>query len=148
MFVRTDTCAPSSCNHECYDACRTVHGDDSPLSFQEDSAYPVINLDTCTTCLACIRACPFDAITASQSTGDIPTKIVETKTYPESDYRPYEVSRSFRQMSEADTVFARVQYDTDFQYYQQAEFSGAHLMISKDIPGYSLFEHELIVGRY
>jgi hypothetical protein len=51
-------------------------------------------------------------------------------------------------MSEADTVFARVQFDPDFQYFQQAEFSGAQLMISKDIPGYSLFEHELNLAAW
>jgi reductive dehalogenase len=51
-------------------------------------------------------------------------------------------------MSEANTIFARVQYDSEFQYYHQTEFSGAELMISKDLPGYGRFEHELSVAAW
>ncbi len=148
MFVRTETCDPSSCNQECLDACLGVHGDDSPLSFQEESIYPVIDFETCTTCLACIRACPLDAIAVESVDRKSTTKDADSKDYQESDYTPYEVSENFKQMSEADTVFARVQFDPEFQYYQQTEFSGAELMISKDIPGYSLFEHELVVAAW
>ena len=148
MFVRTETCDQSSCNQECLDACQRVHGEESPLSFHEESTHPVINLDTCTICLACIRACPLDAIAVDHVDRKIPTKDSRSKDYRESDYTPYEVSDGFKQMSEADTIFARVQFDPEFQYYQQAEFSGAELMISKDIPGYSLFEHELIVAAW
>ena len=148
MFVSTDKCDPSSCNHECLDACQRVHGDESPLNFQEGSDYPVINLDTCTVCLACVRVCPFDAITAEHTTTKGPVDVVEASAPHESDYIPYEVSDELKQMSEADTVFARVQFDPEFQFYQQAEFSGAELMISKDIPGYSMFEHELIVAAW
>ncbi len=148
MFVRTDTCDPSSCNNECLDACRKVHGDESPLSFQENHDHPVINLETCTVCLACVRACPLDAIKADSIAGKKPSMTPDVITHDESDFIPYEVSDNFKQMSEADTVFARVQFDPEFQFYQQAEFSGAQLMISKDIPGYSLFEHELIVAAW
>ena len=148
MFVRTDTCDPSSCNYECLDACRRVHGDNSPLSFQEGQDHPVINLETCTVCLACVRACPLDAIVTESATTKGSIDAVEARVHHVSDYVPYEVSGDFKQMSEADTVFARVQFDPEFQYYQQAEFSGAELMISKDIPGYDLFQHELIIAAW
>ncbi|MHA2160679.1 MAG: 4Fe-4S binding protein, partial [Candidatus Thorarchaeota archaeon] len=118
------------------------------MSFQDGRDHPVINLDTCTLCLACVRACPLDAIEAERATTEGPIDAAKTSAHHVSDYVPYEVSGDFKQMSEADTVFARVQFDSDFQFYQQAEFSGAHLMISKDIPGYSLFEHELIVAAW
>ncbi|MFX1605757.1 MAG: reductive dehalogenase [Promethearchaeota archaeon] len=65
-----------------------------------------------------------------------------------TEYCPYDVSSSFEQMSEADTVFARVQYDSKFQYYHQTEFSGAEYMISKGILGYGRFEHELGVAAW
>jgi reductive dehalogenase len=148
MFVRTDTCGPSSCSHECLDACQRVHRDESPLSFQKGQDYPVINLDTCTTCLACVRACPLDAITAERADGRSPLEAVDAGVQEESDYAPYNVSDDLKQMSEADTVFARVQFDPDFQYYHQTEFSGAELMISKNIPGYSRFEHEISVAAW
>lgn len=148
MRVNTEACVPSSCSLECLDACQRVYGHDSPLSFQEGQEYPVINLETCTTCLACIRACPLDAITTELADTKRSNDVVEKSVPQESDYSPYEVSDELKQMSEADTVFARVQYDPDFQYYQQAEFAGAQLMISKDIPGYSRFEHELIVAAW
>lgn len=148
MFVRTDTCDPTSCNHECLDACQKVHSDISPLSFQEGQVYPVINLETCTTCLACVRVCPLDAITAEHADGRSPTVVVKASVHEGSDYDPYEVSDGLKQMSEAATIFARVQFDPEFQYYHQTEFSGAKLMISKDIPGYSQFEHELSVAAW
>ena len=148
MFVRTGACDPSSCNNECLEACQRVHGDVSPLTFQEGQDYPVINLETCTTCLACVRACPFDAITAERTDGRSPPRPVELSVHEGSDYSPYEVADGLKQISEADTVFARVQFDSEFQYYHQTEFSGAQLMISKDIPGYGRFEHELSVAAW
>ncbi|MGQ4912001.1 MAG: reductive dehalogenase [Candidatus Thorarchaeota archaeon] len=62
--------------------------------------------------------------------------------------RPYEMAQDFTRMSEADTIFARVQYDPDFEFYQKSEFSGAEVMISKGIPGYGRFEHELSVAAW
>jgi reductive dehalogenase len=118
------------------------------LSFQDGQDYPVINLETCTVCLACVRACPLDAIISEHATGKKPSKKLDMKAHDESGYSPYEVSDDLKPMSEADTIFARVQHDPGFQYYQKAEFSGAELMISKDILGYSLFEHELVVAAW
>ena len=148
MHVNAEACVPSFCNRECLEACQRVHGDDSPLSFHEVQDSPLINLETCTVCLACVRACPLDAITTDQGkrTRTVsPTKAVARDVI---GHCPYEVRDSFEPMSEADTVFARVQYDPDFQYYQHAEFSGAELMISKDVLGYGRFEHELIVAAW
>jgi reductive dehalogenase len=71
-----------------------------------------------------------------------------TSAHDVQDFKPYEVADTFEKMSEADTIFARVQYDPEFQYYRQTEFSGAELMISKGIPGYGRFEHELSVAAW
>ncbi|MHA1768925.1 MAG: reductive dehalogenase [Candidatus Thorarchaeota archaeon] len=58
------------------------------------------------------------------------------------------MAQYFTRMSEADTIFARVQYDSDFEFYQKSEFSGAEVMIFKDLPGYGRFEHELSVAAW
>jgi reductive dehalogenase len=51
-------------------------------------------------------------------------------------------------MSEADTIFARVQFDSEYEFYHQTEFAGAERMISKGIPGYGRFEHELSIAAW
>ncbi|MGD9395679.1 MAG: reductive dehalogenase [Candidatus Thorarchaeota archaeon] len=148
MHVNTEACVPSSCNRECLDACQRVHGENSPLSFREGQDFPLVDLETCTVCLACVRACPLNAITTDQEKRSRTISPKKPTTCDVTEYCPYEVRDSFEPMSEADTVFARVQYDPIFRYYQQAEFAGAELMISKDIPGYGRFEHELIVAAW
>jgi reductive dehalogenase len=61
---------------------------------------------------------------------------------------PYEITDSVAPMSEADTIFARVQFDPEYEFYQQTEFSGAHAMIAKGIPGYGRFENELSIAAW
>jgi reductive dehalogenase len=51
-------------------------------------------------------------------------------------------------MSEADTIFARVQFDPEYEFYQQTEFSGAEAMIAKGVPGYGRFENELSIAAW
>jgi reductive dehalogenase len=51
-------------------------------------------------------------------------------------------------MSEADTIFARVQYDSEYEFYQKTEFSGAEAMINNNIPGYGRFENELSIAAW
>jgi len=148
MRVNTEACKSSSCESECFKACQRVHVSDSPLYFLEDKKYPLVNPETCTLCLACVRACPFNAIKAEEMKELAVESTVSRKTCDVEDYCPYEVADTFEKMSEADTIFARVQYDPKFQYYHQTEFSGAEFMISKGIPGYGRFEHELSVAAW
>jgi len=146
MYVKTDLCDSSKCTIECLGACQQIHGDDSPLSIQENR-YPIINLEKCTRCLACVRDCPLGAIVIDQ----MPHKsaqLSEIGVNKTTEYCPYDVSDTLHQMSEAKTIFARVQYDPSFQFYHKTEFSGAELMISKDLPGYGRFEHELCVAAW
>jgi reductive dehalogenase len=77
-----------------------------------------------------------------------PPPLLDTLESPSLSKRLYEVSDNLSRMSEADTIFARVQFDPDYEYYKQTEFSGAENMISKGIPGYSRFEHELSVAAW
>jgi len=128
MHVSESLCNPKVCNYECQDACTSIHGEDPPLGFEKDSLFPVIDEDTCTECLACVRACPLNAISIDD--------VIETKLEPtppptettKTSERCYEVSDTLSRMSEADTIFARVQFDP--------------------IPGYSRFEHELSIAAW
>ncbi len=147
MHVSKARCVPTACNYECLEACTRVHGEDPPLGFAKDSLFPVIDEETCTECLACVRACPLDAISLDGST---PIKN-ETQSHPrtsKSTERPYEVSETLSRMSEADTIFARVQFDSEYEFYHQTEFAGAECMISKGVPGYGRFEHELSIAAW
>ncbi|MFW9769295.1 MAG: reductive dehalogenase [Candidatus Thorarchaeota archaeon] len=148
MLVREDVCNPSRCSLECVSACRTVHGAvETPLVFHGELNHPTINSASCTLCLACLRTCPFNAISLS-------SQISVTKDFgpwadvPLSETRPYEVESSISPMSEADTIFARVQYDPEYEFYQKTEFSGAEVMIGKNIPGYGRFENELSIAAW
>lgn len=152
MHVSESLCNPTVCNYECQDACTRIHGVDSPLGFTKETLLPIIDEDTCTVCLACLRACPLNAISIDGNSVIIqdppPPPPLESLRPPHSSKTPYEVSDNLSRMSEADTIFARVQFDPEYEYYQQTEFSGAEHMISKGIPGYSRFEHELSVAAW
>jgi reductive dehalogenase len=129
------------------DACKSVHGDDPPLRFEKKTTVPTIDFDTCTDCLACLRVCPLNAITiesTEQRTRDTKSKQKEEQ----SEERPYEVSDSLSPMSEADTIFARIQFDPEYEFYHQTEFSGSEAMIAKNIPGYGMFENELSMAAW
>ncbi|TFG32352.1 reductive dehalogenase [Candidatus Thorarchaeota archaeon] len=147
MQVSESLCNPQICNYECLDACTRIHGDESPLGFRKESLFPVIDEETCTECLACVRACPLNALSLD-GTYELPPVLQAPPKLTISTERPYEVSDILSRMSEADTIFARVQFDSDYEYYHQTEFSGAEYMISKEIPGYSRFEHELSVAAW
>ena len=67
MHISESLCTPQVCSYECLHACTNTHGDDSPIGFRKDSLIPVIDEETCTRCLACIRACPLNAISVEDS---------------------------------------------------------------------------------
>ncbi|MFW9956769.1 MAG: reductive dehalogenase [Candidatus Odinarchaeota archaeon] len=151
MLVQKDVCNPTACNLECLSACIRIYGQNTPLQILKHSTPPTINEDRCTGCLACIRACPLDAIIVNdkQKSLRIPQKVLSSTKINSSHSNPsYRVADNYTRMSEADTIFARVQFDTDFQYYHQTEFSGAEHMISKNIPGYERFELELSIAAW
>ena len=148
MHVSESLCNPTVCNYECLDACTNTHGDDSPLGFRKDSLSPMIDDATCTECLACLRACPLNAITVDDNAPITHELYPPPDETPKTSEKPYEVSDTLSRMSEANTIFARVQFDPEYEFYHQTEFAGAEYMISKGIPGYSRFEHELSVAAW
>ena len=148
MKVSESICNPQVCNYECQTACASIHGEDSPLGFGKNSLFPVIDEDTCTECLACVRACPLNAIGIDGVSETIPEPTPPPIESRKTSEFPYEVSDNLSRMSEADTIFARVQFDLDYEFYLQTEFAGAEHMISKGIPGYGRFEHELSVAAW
>lgn len=129
------------------DACKSVHSDDTPLRFEGNATFPTIDFNTCTQCLACLRVCPLNAITiesTEQVTRD--TKSKQKEDRPKE--HPYEVNDSLSPMSEADTIFARIQFDSEYKFYRQTEFSGASAMIAKNIIGYGRFENDLSIAAW
>lgn len=147
MFVHKDICNSAICSLECLDACKGIHDEDPPLEFDKKDRQPSIDESSCTKCLACLRACPLNAIV--MPTTEAQTR--ENKSKQEkssSNEKPYQINESLSPMSEADTIFARVQYDPEYEFYQKTEFSGSEAMIAKDIPGYGRFENELSIAAW
>ncbi len=147
MFVIIEVCDTSVCSLECLDACKGVHNLETPLSFEAKSTIPTINPKLCTKCFACLRACPLDAITI-ESTIQPSYTMKSDRRKDSSEEWPYEIKDSFSPMSEADTIFARVQFDPDYEFYQKTEFFGSEAMIAKGIPGYGRFENELSIAAW
>ena len=132
MEISESLCNPKMCNYECQEACTTIHGEDSPLRFGKESLVPIIDEDTCTECLACIRACPLNAISIDGVKDTLPAPTPPPPEIEKISECPYEVSDQLSRMSEADTIFARVQFDPEYEFYQKIEFAGAEHMISKN----------------
>ncbi|MFW9963672.1 MAG: hypothetical protein ACFFCX_08925, partial [Candidatus Sifarchaeia archaeon] len=117
------------------------------MSIQQDINQPKINHETCTKCFSCVRECPLEAIVIEERQVENSKSSLKS-VFRMTGYFPYQVSETFKQMTEAKTIFARVQYDPSFQFYQKTEFFGAESMISKDIPDYGRFEHDLSVAAW
>ncbi|MGY5854390.1 MAG: reductive dehalogenase [Candidatus Thorarchaeota archaeon] len=144
MEIIMDRCMPDKCQKECIEACASIHDDDAPLQFNSHQSTPSINENTCTRCLSCVRACPFDAIVIEQEEQkDDREGKSQTKHPIRTLMKPYELSKEFKQFSEADHIFARVHNDPDFKHYQHGIYSRADANIAKGIPGYTRLEHEL-----
>lgn len=142
MQIEQSLCHPEKCNLECRGACISTHGEEPPIIFGGGSPYPTIDKESCTQCLMCIRACPYNAITADETAGKKRTKDYKVRD-DKPTYVPYSVSDDLAEFSEADMIFARVRNDPDFKNYQQDEWYGAETMISKQIQGYGKFELEM-----
>jgi len=82
MYISESLCNPQVCKYECQDACTRIHGDDSPLGFGKESLYPIIDEETCTECLACVHACPLNALSLNESQEAIPEPIPPPNPYP------------------------------------------------------------------
>jgi len=148
MHVSKVSCTPTACNYECLEACTKIYGAEPPLRFIKNSLTPVIDNETCTECLACVRVCPLNAISIDDNAKIKHDELSSPPETLELTERPYEVSDNLSRMSEADTIFARVQFDPEYEFYHQTEFAGAEHMISKGIPGYGRFEHELSIAAW
>ncbi len=143
MRILEDLCRPSQCDKECVEACIQVHGEEAPLRFPDRAQFPTID-NGCSGCLACIRACPFDAITTIYEEESLkPTNVVRVSQRDLGYGRPYEVSESYNRFSEKDMVFARVHNDPSFEHFGKDEWYGSESMIAKRIPGYGRYEREM-----
>jgi ferredoxin len=109
MHISEFLCNPTVCNYECQDACFGIHGDGSPLGFRKESLVPIIDEATCTKCLACIRACPLNAISLEGIDEDVQEPAPPPLEPIETSEHPYQISDSHSRMPEADTIFTRLQ---------------------------------------
>ncbi|MHA1927023.1 MAG: hypothetical protein ACTSV2_00430, partial [Candidatus Thorarchaeota archaeon] len=141
MQINKELCVPDKCNLECIDACARVRGEKAPLLYNQANGYPHMVGNGCTLCFACIRACPFGAITTEKRKEHPREK--HAMAAENGHERPYEVAETFKQFPEADMIFARVGGDPDFEHYQNGPYSGADAMIAKNVLGYSRIEHTL-----
>jgi len=149
MQILEDLCKPNQCDRECVEACIQLHGEDSPLRFTDDDGFPTVE-NGCTLCLACVRACPFGAITSSFADEHQKQRKDGARRYrgPRVPERPYVVSDSYERFSEKDMIFARVYNDPAFEHYNKDEFYGSPRMISKGLPGYSRVERDMAAAGW
>ncbi|UCH04776.1 MAG: reductive dehalogenase [Candidatus Thorarchaeota archaeon] len=149
MQLLEDLCKPDQCDRECVEACIQLHGHDALLTFTDGDGFPTIE-NGCTLCLACVRACPYGALTSSFS--DEPPKQKKDRVRKQGGLqvreRPYVVSDSYEQFSEKDMIFARVYNDPAFEHYNKDEFYGSPRMISKGLPGYSGVERDMAAAGW
>ncbi|TFF93892.1 reductive dehalogenase [Candidatus Thorarchaeota archaeon] len=141
MIIETSKCIQNECDHECVDACHSIHGEQAPLTVDSSSSVPAVEEDRCTECLACLRACPLEAIHID--TPHIRPRRQRKSAKQGNDSRVYETSPQLKQFPESDMIFARVHNDLTFENYGKWEFYGAEEAIARGTPGYSRFEHEL-----
>ncbi|MFX1266221.1 MAG: reductive dehalogenase [Promethearchaeota archaeon] len=149
MQLLQDLCKPDRCDRECVEACIQLHGQDTPLTFKDGDTSPTIE-NGCTLCLACVRACPYGALTSSFNDKRLKQKEERVRKRGGSQVqgRPYEVSDSYEQFSEKDMIFARVYNDPEFKHYDKDEFYGSPRMISKGLPGYSRVERDMAAAGW
>ncbi|TFG14852.1 reductive dehalogenase [Candidatus Thorarchaeota archaeon] len=147
MEVLVPLCKNGTCNRECVDACRSIHGEDAPLSFSVSKGYPVIDEAKCTECLSCIRSCPYGAITNIHLHNRKKHQKTRLRASTPQN-KPYEISEDYSRFSESNMIFARVRNDSSFEHYGKDEWHGAEAMIESNIEGYGRFEHELAVANW
>ncbi|MHA1480931.1 MAG: reductive dehalogenase [Candidatus Thorarchaeota archaeon] len=146
MLIIKELCDPGKCNLECIEACIRVRKDKAPMSFSSGDEFPFIAEQGCTVCLACVRACPFDAVTSDIIDPAEDTITIDRLTSDSES--PYEVADTFKRFPEADMIFARVGNDPDFENYQHGAYHGAEAMIDRNLPGYGRYEHILSVAGW
>ncbi len=149
LLVDTGACRPTECELECLTACQRIHGSNSPLEVSKIGVPPTIDQSRCTSCLSCIRACPFDAIQrlSEQSASSYRKPASHSDPLPIKE-RPYEVSDDFQRFPESKTIFARAVYDKDYEYCGMDMYSNAGLMVEKGLPEYNEFELNLSIAGW
>ena len=140
MYIDQQLCRSDKCNRECIAACKLVHGEGTPITFDEGALYPRI-IGECTNCLSCVRACPLGAISSTMIDGPHPVKKLSS-SHQRDGILPYVINKELEQFPERDMIFARVFNDPDFEFYGKHAFYGGEAMVSRTIPGYSRFEYE------
>ena len=142
MRIINHLCRPDECNQECISACEGVHGEDSPLIFDEKRDRPVWIQDDCTNCFLCMKACPFEAISPDNEPVKKQGKTKQVVS-SKSTRKPYETSNQLKSFEEKNIIFARVFNDPSFNRYQQTESFKSDQVIARSLPGYDRFGHEL-----
>lgn len=140
MYIDRQLCKSGQCQKECVDACSQVHGDNSPLLFDEGAAYPRITRE-CTNCLSCVRSCPFAAITTNGKVKSSQARIESSLAATQGKSIPYQTNGQLDKFPESDMIFARVNNDPEFEFYQKHAFYGAESMVSRNLPGYGRFDY-------
>ncbi|MHA1960338.1 MAG: reductive dehalogenase [Candidatus Thorarchaeota archaeon] len=150
MQVDADLCNPEKCDKECLDACMNIHNDEIPLRFPNEGKQPFIDSKTCTECMGCVRACPFDAIViiSSSKRRQRQKAGISMSSTDETTDRPYEVSDEYQRFPEVDVVFARVYHDPGFSHYMRGIYSESRKMIDRRLPGYGRADFELSASTW
>ncbi|MHA1304017.1 MAG: 4Fe-4S dicluster domain-containing protein, partial [Candidatus Heimdallarchaeaceae archaeon] len=146
LAVSSSICDIKRCNQECVKSCPQNEKGIKTLYIQNGKA--VINIKHCIECLLCLKTCPLEAINVMEKRTQKDKNERKKKEKKERE-NVFEIDDDvYRQMSERNTIFARVLWDKDFQGYQKGIFEGAKNKIPLGLDGYSEIEHAAISGAW
>ncbi len=133
-------CNINMCSQECVNICPQNKREKEAIRINKDTQLAEINKKHCIECYRCISVCPLQVITVND--GHV-SKAHRRKKQVDQKQKNiiFQIDEdSYTQMSERNTVFARVGWDEDFEGYHKGIFENAHKKIQQGIDGYSDIE--------
>lgn len=133
-------CNINKCNQECVSICPQNKRGKEAIRINKNRSIAEINNNNCIECYRCVSVCPLQAIKVKDS--HVSNDNRRKKRVDQNQKNTiFQIDEDiYTQMSERNTVFARVGWDEDFEGYHKGIFENAHKKIEQGIDGYSEIE--------
>ncbi len=128
-----DLCRVKTCQQECAAVCPGNRQGQSTFAIEDGRA--AIHEEGCTGCLACVPACPLEAITSLEGTSRKEARADGLRPVVEPQ-APYTIDDTvYHRFDEQDMVFARVESDPGFDHYRRGIFTNSPGIIEEGREG-------------